>query len=264
VEDKIRMEIITRKYNGKPHQFKVYTESEAKARSLEYVHWKLASKEPWAITDDGYVAEVLAVKFYTERGGRTRKYVILSIGKNFVTNSNRIEYLRNKEVNDYSNIIPRTWIDAEIHKKRTKNTVKVYVQQLLNGAIDFKELGKVFRPKEAIPEASVKRLLKQDKVKHMIDQEIERICKEKGINKEFVLDTIKEAIEIAKQRQDPSNMLKGADQLQDYLDFFPKSKAPNTWEMGITQELAGQVDAIDKELEGKVPVSEEVARELPE
>jgi len=253
------MEEIQRRWKKKKQSFKIYTQEEANSLLIPYVYWKNVKLEPYALTDDGYVADVLNVQIYTDRGtNHTRKLVTLSCGKNFDGTKSTISYTANKVYKYWSNISPVSWQQRESRMGRTKNAVKVYVKQIFTGGVNWEQLGQVYRPDQKAPIATVKRLFRQEKIKDMVSQEIQKECADRGITPGYVLDIVKRAIELAENREDASNMLKGAHQLQEYVDLFPKNEQTSGFEVHITKELGEAVQRADKELAEKIENAEEV------
>ena len=60
------METITRKINHKTTDCIIYTTDDC---PYPAVYWKSAKKGNWASTDDGYIAECIGKKVYTEKSG---------------------------------------------------------------------------------------------------------------------------------------------------------------------------------------------------
>ena len=62
---------ISIKHKDGKKAYTVYTEPEAKTLDLKYKHWKEAEEGEYALSDDGFVAEVIKRKLYNnDRGGK--------------------------------------------------------------------------------------------------------------------------------------------------------------------------------------------------
>jgi hypothetical protein len=239
------MDKISRKINGKVKEYSVYTLEEAKE---DYVHWKLAEEGDWASTDDGYVAECVSRKEYTDAKGRVKTLVKLTCGVQWATNTSNLLYEPNKEANIYSMVKPKSWQDREAKKSRTKNAVSAYVTQVVNGQKpDWKQIGDIYRPDQKNPPATVRRLFKQEVIKNMIEEKLKEVLVSKGIDKGFVLDTILDAIEIAKSKQDVSNILRAAENFIDLLEMRPNKKiTTDTLQIDMTNQILDQVETEEK------------------
>ena len=130
----------------------------------------------------------------------------------------RLLYEPNKKAGIYNQVKPRSWKEREAGKTRTKNVVTAYVKQLLSDSkVDFKQLGKIYRPDQDIPEATVRRLFKQKEIQAMVDKKLDELLTNKGITKEMVLDLHLKALEMAESKSDVSNFLRATENFMKLL-----------------------------------------------
>lgn len=213
----------------------VYEKGEADEQNLQYKHWKEAQKGEWCISDDGYVARVLDRRTY-----KTGEFIVLPYTRSFCGKSDKIHFLA---CQDKNNIGGKSWQQREVKRKRAVTTIKVAAMMHLTGTIDYEKLGQIYRPDQRIPAATVKRFLKQKEVQHMIKEEIAKQLVDSGITDQYVLDTIKDAIALAKTNKDPGNMLKGAVEAAKLRDMYPKdNKVIAQVEYQISPELLSKVE----------------------
>jgi len=214
------MFIISRKFRSGEKNFNIYTKKESKDRKITYKPWQECKKGDYGISDDGYVGECLNRNNY-----KKSILVTMCYGVNWANKSAKINFMKNYAMGIYCMTNPKHWIDAEIRNKRVKNTISAYVTQLMSAnQVDWNVLGNIYRPDQKIPAVTVRKLFKEEKIQKMVKEELKEVLVEKGISEAFVLDTILNAIEIAKIKQDPSNMLKGSSELSDYLQMKPEKK----------------------------------------
>ena len=238
------MEQVKRKVNGIFKVYPLYSESEAEIKNIPFVHWKEVEVGDYGISDDGFIGECIGRKTYTDKHKRTKTFVKMCYGANWISKNSKIIYIENKEHNSYASIKPRNWAEKELGKTRTKNLITAYVEQLLsNKPVDWDILGNIYRPDQKTPAATVRRLLKQEVVKDMVDKKLKEVLVNKGVTEEFVLDTMLEAIEIAKNKLDAGNLLKAADNLQDLLEMKPSKKVvTDTLEIGSSTKLLDEIE----------------------
>ena len=241
------MDVISRRIGGKLKKYPVYTADESE---FDSVYWKQAQEGEWASTDDGYVAKCVGRKEYTDAKGRIKTLVKLTCGVQWVTNTANLLYEPNKEANIFSMVKPKPWQEREAKKSRTKNAVSAYVTQVVNGdKPDWEQLGKIYRPDQKSPPATVRRLFKQRIIKNMIEEKLKEVLISKGIDKGFVLDTMLEAIEIAKEKQDVSNILRAAENFVDLLEMKPNKKiTTDTLQIDMTNQIMDQVETEEKKM----------------
>lgn len=109
----------------------------------------------------------------------------------------------------------KTWIIKELKQTRSKRLIKAYVTMLMNGQIDYKQLGIIWKPTEKIPEASVKRILKQTETQEMIDQELEKALLKNNVTKDFLITKRLDLIDLAKTNNKLDTMLKGIEGFEE-------------------------------------------------
>lgn len=222
------MDTITRKLKGGERTFKIYTKDEADAEGIPYKHWTEAEPGEMALSDDGWVAELWYAKTYATKSGGLRRALKLAYGDYWqVLGSNKtypIKYEDKRGTGLYSHSKPRSWDERELRSSRGKRLVRAYVAQWMTGELDYKKLGEVYRKDQKIPEATVKRVLKSELFMQAIEDEIEKLMTGKGITKEYVLDIMKEAVEIAKEERDPDILLKAAKEFRVLLGMDPQKK----------------------------------------
>jgi hypothetical protein len=243
---------IERLYQRKKQKFAVYTKEEADAdHSLGYCHWKEAGVGDMAITDDDYVMECLTRQDYTDKNGNVKTYVKLSGGVGWTNNASKINFKLNHAHNTYTKVNPaKDWEDYEVSSTRGKNTINTYATMMLNGKVDYHQLGKIYRPNDKIPEATVRRFLKNKRVKMEVEKKVKQILTDKSITKEFAIDNLLRALEMAEHKGDIGNYLKANDQVMDLLEMKPnKAILTDTVEMIDTKQILDQITAEEKRTE---------------
>lgn len=237
------MKIIERLYQRKKRKFKIYTKDEFDKEKKPYIYWKEAETGDYAITDDNYVMECLSKREYTDKNGNIKTFIKLSGGVGWDNMASKINFELNDAYKTYTKTNPaKSWEDVEITSTRGKNTVDIYANMLLNGNVNFKTLGNVYRPKDKIPEATVRRFLKNKRVKMEVEKKVREILGEKSINKEFAVDNLIRALSMAEHKGDVGNFLKANDQIMDLLEMKPnKAITTDTVELIDTKKILDQI-----------------------
>ena len=242
---------IKRRINGKTGKYPVYTKEQAHDKKLDYIYWRQAEVGDWGLTDDGYVAECYDRKNYTDKNGKVKTFVKLTCGVGWDSGFSKINFLENHQYGVYSKTNPkRTWDAEESGKKRAKETITAYAQMLFeNGQINYDILGKIYRPDQEIPTATVRRFLKQKVAKRMVEKKIKELLTDKAINKEFALDNIIRALQMAEQKGDVNNFLKANDYIMDLLEMKPSKKMiTDTIQVDMTKQIADTIAKEEKKL----------------
>ena len=242
---------IKRRINGKTEYYDILTKEEALAKKLDIVYWKNAKVGEYGCTDDDHVAVCYARNSYTDKNGNLKTFVKLTCGVGWVTSFSRMEFLKNHEYGVYSKTNPaRKWDTEEAGKKRSKDTVTAYAQMLINdGKVDFETLGKIYRPDQEKPVATVRRFLKQKVAKNMVEEKLKEILVKKSISKEFAVDNIVIALKMAEEKGDVNNFLKANDYLMDLLEMKPNKKMiTDTIQVDMTKQIADTIAKEDRRL----------------
>ena len=221
------MEKLKRKLKKKTKVYNIYTQNEADEAGLDYSHWKQTQTGDYALSDDGFVGKCIGRKDYTDKKGRVKTFVRLAYGANWAGNTNKIQYLKNKEYGVYTQANPEAnnWAVREATTTRAKNLVNAYVGQLTSTKkVDYNQLGMIYRPDQKEPAATVRRVLKQEVIKKMVEKKLREVLSEKGINNSSVLDTMLEGLDIARAKQDVTNMIKISDAFMELLEMKPNKK----------------------------------------
>ena len=242
---------IKRRINGKTGKYDIFTKPEAAKRGLVIIYWKEAYDGDWAYTDDDYVSKCYNRKDYTDKHGNTKTFVKLTCGVGWVSRFSKILFERNHKYGVYSKTNPkRRWDEDESGTTRAKNTVASYAHMLLSsGKVDFDTLGKIYRPDQEIPAATVRRFLKQKVAKRMIEKKLKELLKDKGVNKELAVDNVLRALHMAESKGDVNNFLKANDYLMDLLEMKPSKKMiTDTIQVDMTKQIADTIAKEDKRL----------------
>jgi len=236
---------LDRKINNIKRLFNIYSKAEADEKDVEYVYWKEANANNYAISDDDYVFRVISKKTYKDRYGAARSFYKFPFGNKW-DGKKAVLYFKSYQ----SGEIQENWEKKEMGKTRTKNAVNAYVAMMLSKKpIDWEILGNIYRPDQKIPSATVKRLFKMDKVQQMVETKTKSVLADKGVTKDSIIQTILDAIEVARHKQDAGNMLKGADNLADYLEMKPtKRMITDTMQIDVTSEIEDQIEKEEKRL----------------
>jgi hypothetical protein len=223
-------------------EYEVFPKKEFK---LTYKHWKECKEGEWGISDDGYVAQCLAVKPYASGVEMTYPY-----GKQWVTKTSKLEFEPHWESKNFNSVSTKSNMELELQKRRSKDVLDAYMTYIMAGKTpDFDLLGQMYRPDQEKPAWTVKRLLKTKGMKQMIKDKMKEVLTERGIDEGYVLDTIKDAIDVAKVNEDPGNMIKAAKELSDYLDMKPKIKTQtDTLELDLSHQIEANFEKQTKKL----------------
>lgn len=119
---------------------------------------------------------------YTDSRGRKRDFITLEHARGWAPGT---KYLTADPADR------RIWVEEEARKSRTKDLVTlVAALKIQKGRLDetdYEILGIVYRPDQQRPALTVKRLLKQERVKHMVREEMANLLSRNGITAQRVI-----------------------------------------------------------------------------
>lgn len=240
------MDFLTRRLKVNNYQdvtYPVYTQDEADEKKITYKPWKECHAGDFALSDDGYVGECIARNNY-------KKAIELQFvfGRMWLSDRARLLYEPRRESGNYASISTASWDFIESKQARTQRAVDIYTRMMLGGeGIDWSIIGKAYRPDQKRPDLTAKRLFKQESVKKMVDKKIDEALKERGISEGAVLDVIADAIGIARVKEDPGTMLRGAEQYIRILDMLPKKAVQtDTMQIDMTSQIVDQIAQEEK------------------
>ena len=249
------MDTIYKKIDGEKVRFKVYSIDEAEDLGIDYVHWKECKDGDWGLSDDGYVGKCLYRRVYKAKYRKPSTAIKLCYGMAFITKNAKILYEKNRFFNSYSHMRPQHWIESELRKKRTKNTIDAFVAYTIAGRKpDWKVLGTIYRSDQKVPEKTVKKLFRQKEVQTVVKEELKKVLIGKGVTEEKVLDLHDEAIQMAREKKDISSFLRVAENYMELLNMRPsKKEVTQSLEVGVTTKI---LDAINSEEKKSIKMSE--------
>ena len=144
----------------------------------------------------------------------------------------------------------KSYGELEAKTGRAKLAIDMYLTYKLAGVSpDLDKIGSTYRPDQKEPAIAAKRLLKTKEAKKMIEEKLKEILTEKGIDEGFVLDTMKNAIEVAMVKESSADMIRAAKELSVFLDMAPKQKqVTDTLEIDITHQIQDNYEKQRKKL----------------
>ncbi len=247
--------------NYEPIEYYIYPEAEFKELGKKYKHWSKCKPTEWGISDDGYVAECLARNYYA-----TAVEMVFPYGRQWANNRAKLEFEPHYASKNYSNVSTKTYEELEANKSRTDLAIDAFLTYKMAGLPpDLEKIGKLYRPDQKNPAIAAKKMLKSKEVKKIMTDKLKEILIDKEIDEGFVLDVMKDAIDVAKTKEDPANMIRAAKELGDFLDMKPKTKqVTESIEMDMTHQIEDNYEKARKKLKATKTHNAEVHKDSVE
>lgn len=255
---------ITRRLKSNNYEsfdYYIYPEAEFKELGKKYKYWSECKPTEWGISDDGYVAECLARNYYA-----VAVEMVFPYGRQWANKSAKLEFEPHYASKNYSNVSTKTYEELEANKSRTDLAIDAFLTYKMAGLPpDLDKIGILYRPDQENPAIAVKKMLKTKEVKKIMADKLKEILIDREIDEGFVLDVMKDAIDVAKTKEDPANMIRAAKELGDFLDMKPKTKQiTESLEMDMTHQIEDNYEKARKKLKATKIQNAEVYKDSVE
>ena len=231
--------------NFESTDYEVFPKEEFKKLGKKYKHWNKCSPGDWGVSDDGYVAECLQRNIYG-----TSIEMVFPYGRQWVSKTGKLEFEPHYYSKNYSNVSTKTYAELESTRDRADLAIDAFLAYKMAGQTpDMEKIGRIYRPDQKNPGLAVKKLLKTKEVKKIMADKLKEILVEKEIDEGYVLDVMKDAVDVAKVKEDAANMIRAAKELSVFLDMQPKNKEIiESIEMDKSHQIADTYDRQTKKL----------------
>ncbi len=123
----------------------------------------------------------------------------------------------------------KLWMRRSAGSYRAKEFVALFCEYKLRGVpVDWEALGRIYRPDQEIPRATLLRLVRTNPLifEMIVKRMTERLLGE-GIDQKFIVDVVKDSIKLAKRNKQPQHMLAGAALLGKYIGLEKGTQEQN-------------------------------------
>ena len=232
-----------KKNNFKAQEYKVHTKEEA--RDMTYKHWQKCYPGDLGQSDDGYVSECIYRKEYKNGVEMTFPY-----GRQWLGEKRKLEFEPHWRTRNFNTVSTKSYSEIEANSNRAGLAIDAYLAYKIAGeSPDMHKIGTLYRPDQKEPHIAAKRLLKSKESRKMIKDKLLEVLTEKKIDEGFILDVMKDAIVVAKMKENSGDMIRAAKELSIFLDMAPqKASQTETIEMDISHQISNQFETQKKKL----------------
>ena len=228
-----------KKENGGSKDHIIYTRKEAEEANIEFFDWKVAKEGQYAVTDDNYVAEVLKVKYYSTGKGES-KYMRMPFGYVLYNPKYKQKF---KAMGRRS---PHTFTGKDVMDVKCASDDKMKRLAMAFAMTNDKDLSldMALGDHTNSKHDTYKRRMKTEVFSKMVREELEKLLKEHGLTESFTLSLLADTIDLAKNKQDVTNLLKAVTNLQDMHGMKEKKQVRTTQQLeaSTTQRLLDRID----------------------
>ncbi len=165
----------------------------------------------YALSDDKYVAKVLAKHTYPGNRGFDNIYLRFPWGYVFYNTKYPSKELRVKGRKTNTTMTGKPYHDVKCNSEKYKNLAMTYAQCMdPDMAIDM-----TFGGASDSERRRWKRTIRTKRFKNMVREELQAVLKEHGLTENYTLDLLEEVIGLAKDKKDVTNLMRAIENLQD-------------------------------------------------
>lgn len=230
----------------------VYTKEEADAQGLDYVYWrdiKDAPNTPWVMTDDGQVTKVRSYREYAEKDRKNRGFYLLRTDIGSLNLRRKDKFLAEERIRlrAFASIKPQTWVSQVLATPKGKKFIVGICRLMARHPnrkqpkdADIAVIVKEFVPGIIKPLSFYKYFTRFKETQMAIKEEMQAAYTANGVDVQYALDILKNAVAIASQKKDSKTLIAAFGQLKEILDMVPKEPKANQVQMipGTDGDLA--------------------------
>lgn len=181
-----------------PTEYPIYLSGEALKEDLDFEYWQDAEEGQYALTDDGYVAQIITKKSYTDDAGRESFYYRMPFGYIMWNPKypNKKFCAGGRSANN--TFTGKKWLDV-VTKTQPYQALAMWaaLTEDRDVAID-----QVFGPVSVSKRRKLRRHMRTESFKTMKRDEAQRLLTDKRMDATFFIDLMNEGIEMAKEKKD--------------------------------------------------------------
>lgn len=216
---------ITINHKSGTKSYPIYTEKEAIEEGLDFKHWKEADEGHLCISDDGYVAEVIKRKEYESDRAQATLYVRTPYGYIMHNPNYKTQKFYAEGRSTPWTLSGKPALEVQSRSHKWKNLALAYVSTNFDADLAIDMVMGQTTPQQR---RRWKRNIRTEEFKKVVREELDVLLKESGKDKEYVMDLLEEAIQIAKKKEDVSNLMRAVEKLMNLHGMDDKDTIKTT------------------------------------
>ena len=210
--------------------YRIYRESEAQDKNIDYKYWKEANAGDYAISDDNYVAKVISRREYASNHSIPNIYLRFPWGFTFYNPKYKSKKLNVKGRKTNVTMSGKSYIEVQSGQDKMKNLATMFaIKPDYDLAIEW-AMGAVTDSERR----KWKRTMKSEVFKNMVQDELQKLLVDRGLTEGYTLQLLEETIGMAKDKKDVSNLLRAVENLQDMHGMKDKYLVKTTQQIEAT------------------------------
>lgn len=239
------MKIISINHPTGRVNYRIFTKEEADKEKIKYVDWREAQIGQWALSDDGYVGQVIKRKTYTTKASLLKDFVRTPWGYTFL-NKDKGGKFNAEGRKSNTTLSGKKDTEVRCNSPRMKLLAKVYA---IMGS-KRKSIESVYGTDLAKPQYfGIKTSMKTKYFKENVKKEHAELLSKHGFTEDYTMELLQETIEMAKGKKDVTNLMKAVDNLQDLHGMKEKDTQVDTKQIEVYRKK-NLIDSIGATEEG--------------
>ena len=223
-------EIIIKHRDKGTVTYNIYTKEEADNEKIAYKPWQEAQIGDYALSDDNYVAEVIQRKEYTSKSGVDNVYIRVPWGYTFYAPRYAAPTFSTSGRLSNSTLSGKPQLEVRKGTAEWKKLASTYgICFKADLAIDM-----AFPDTSKTKRRTMKRWMKTQEFKSMVQDELRGILSEKGYGETDIIDLLTQAKGMAEEKKDITNFLRVIENIQDMLGMRDKTVVKTTERLEAT------------------------------
>ncbi len=227
-----------------PTDYTIYRKCEADEEGIDYVYWKDCKESGcYCLTDDNYVAYLIKRKEYDVKH-RTKKSIYLRFPFGYIVYTKGSDYklIADGRLSQYT-MTGKKYMNVQAKQEKMKNLATTYARVMdKDVAINLAFPNGV----SDTGRGRWRRMMRTEVFRDMVREELQAMLLESGLTEKFTLNLLGEAIDMAKEKRDVTNLLKAVSNLEELHGMLSKEKTKTT-NLIEAQEQRNLIDQIGKE-----------------
>ena len=220
--------------------------------NIDYKYWKDAEEGELCISDDGMICEVIRKRKYIKGSGAESYYIRTVCGSLFYSKNGSVEFnCRDRKSSytidgkpEFENVARSVWF---------RDLVMAYAQVM----DEHKAIKMVFGDDiSKSKRTKLRRTVRTERFKSMVREELAKLLSDKGVTEGTIIDNLNEAMDLAKDKGDISNLMRGIENFQDMLGMRDKQVVKSSAQLTAvsTKELLEEINKETKAIDAKIQV----------
>jgi len=220
--------------------YPVYTQKEAKDKGVQFSHWKLAKENEYCLSDDGYVAIVLKRKLYESDRNQPTLYIRTPYGYIMHNPKSKTQKFYAEGRSTPWTLTGKPALEVQSRSERWKNLALAYVSTNFEADLAIDMVMGQTTPQQR---RRWKRRIRTEEFKKVVREELDVLLKDSGKDSKYVMELLEEAIQMARDKKDVTNMMRATEKLMSLhgMDDKDTMKTTRSIEGVSTKKLIADV-----------------------